>query len=704
MFPRPNEYPSNPAAGSPSNTTPRNPFGNPVVQPPVSTQPSLLFGSPRPTETGFSFTPTAPASSAAIFGATSSLQQGLFGNSRQHSFGGKWEGQTVAPSATSTTASFSFGSGTAPEFKPGESSGGFGFQSHVFGAAKLQESQPNLFGQPVQETHAAAVSPSPFAGPVAPHTTKADIRPSLFVVASSAPQPNLFTGLSSSLSQSRNVALPFGSPVAAPTPGISFGCPQQVGMSPGVPDTAPSTYVEPARTVQPSLFGNLQNPGKFEIPQFGTSAQQKQEQMQPQAALFGGTQQEAVKTSSPFGNFDVPQKPSLFTNLQKTAVAGKDRVPSFGKSTGQQQGMLQASVFGNQQQTTQAGSITPVFGQTTPSANPFGKPLNQGRSSNKSVEHRQPLLISKAQLPSTQDETRSSASGARQFGTTTAAFQQPVTTTAVVTAPTHVRMEPADSTSIFATSKPLGASTHATLPSFATASDKPKAAPDKDPTTKLSKSETCEQPAEDKTRNKRGSGADASRRLFSHAVMGVEGRTDKRKHSASSSSLEPASKVTASPKEISMLTSILCNNVPGELNDRETLLEHFGQFGLVQRVTCNPKRKSATIHFQDHQSAEMAKKRGTNVSNLFPPLEIFWCSTRRLSGEGESPLGSLVGCKAMEAANLLIWKLSPGGLFRNRLLHLSGSRAHFFFSLFKTLEMGKTWLKGMVHPCLHPII
>lgn len=51
-----------------------------------------------------------------------------------------------------------------------------------------------------------------------------------------------------------------------------------------------------------------------------------------------------------------------------------------------------------------------------------------------------------------------------------------------------------------------------------------------------------------------------------------------------------------------MLTSILCNNVPGELNDRETLLEHFGQFGLVQRVTCNPKRKSATIHFQDHVS------------------------------------------------------------------------------------------------------
>lgn len=98
-----------------------------------------------------------------------------------------------------------------------------------------------------------------------------------------------------------------------------------------------------------------------------------------------------------------------------------------------------------------------------------------------------------------------------------------------------------------------------------------------------------------------------------------------------------ATKVTATPEEISMLTTLLCNHVPAELNDREVLLEHFAQFGRVERITCNLKRKCATIHFTDHHSAELAKKRGTTISKQFPPVEIFWCSKRRPSGPGETP-------------------------------------------------------------------
>lgn len=95
-------------------------------------------------------------------------------------------------------------------------------------------------------------------------------------------------------------------------------------------------------------------------------------------------------------------------------------------------------------------------------------------------------------------------------------------------------------------------------------------------------------------------------------------------------------KVTATPEEISMLTTLLCNRVPAELNDRGSLLEHFGQFGRIERISCNPKRKCATIRFSDHHSAEMAKKRGARISNHFPPLEMFWCSKRRPSTEGLS--------------------------------------------------------------------
>lgn len=110
----------------------------------------------------------------------------------------------------------------------------------------------------------------------------------------------------------------------------------------------------------------------------------------------------------------------------------------------------------------------------------------------------------------------------------------------------------------------------------------------------------------------------------------VEPKEEKKKDAGLST------KVTATPEEISVLTTLLCNRVPSELNDRGSLLEHFGQFGRIERVNCNPKRNCATIRFSDHHSAEIAKKRGARISNHFPPLEIFWCSKRRPTAEGLS--------------------------------------------------------------------
>lgn len=123
---------------------------------------------------------------------------------------------------------------------------------------------------------------------------------------------------------------------------------------------------------------------------------------------------------------------------------------------------------------------------------------------------------------------------------------------------------------------------------------------------------------------------DDRKRTITRSPEGVDPKGEKKKDGS------PSTTVTATPEEIRALTTLLCNRVPAELNDRGSLLEHFGQFGHIERINCNPKRKCATVRFSDHHSAELAKKRGTRISNQFPPLEIFWCSKRRPSGEGQS--------------------------------------------------------------------
>lgn len=123
---------------------------------------------------------------------------------------------------------------------------------------------------------------------------------------------------------------------------------------------------------------------------------------------------------------------------------------------------------------------------------------------------------------------------------------------------------------------------------------------------------------------------DDRKRTIPRSPEGADPKGEKKKDGSLSTT------VTATPEEIRALTTLLCNRVPAELNDRGSLLEHFGQFGHIERINCNPKRKCATVRFSDHHSAELAKKRGTRISNQFPPLEIFWCSKRRPSGEGQS--------------------------------------------------------------------
>ncbi|XP_020829023.2 LOW QUALITY PROTEIN: germinal-center associated nuclear protein [Phascolarctos cinereus] len=71
----------------------------------------------------------------------------------------------------------------------------------------------------------------------------------------------------------------------------------------------------------------------------------------------------------------------------------------------------------------------------------------------------------------------------------------------------------------------------------------------------------------------------------------------------------------------SELTAIQCKNIPNYLNDRVVLEKHFGRFGKVQRVYPRRNRKLAIVHFSDHASAALARKKG---KGLHKDVLIFW--------------------------------------------------------------------------------
>lgn len=69
------------------------------------------------------------------------------------------------------------------------------------------------------------------------------------------------------------------------------------------------------------------------------------------------------------------------------------------------------------------------------------------------------------------------------------------------------------------------------------------------------------------------------------------------------------------------LTAIQCKNIPDYLNDRATLEKHFGKIAKVQRVFTRRSKKLAVVHFFDHASAALARKKG---KSLHKDVVIFW--------------------------------------------------------------------------------
>lgn len=73
-----------------------------------------------------------------------------------------------------------------------------------------------------------------------------------------------------------------------------------------------------------------------------------------------------------------------------------------------------------------------------------------------------------------------------------------------------------------------------------------------------------------------------------------------------------------SPTEV---TAIQCKNIPDYLNDRTILENHFSKIAKVQRIYTRRSKKLAVVHFFDHASAALAKKKG---KNLHGDMTIFW--------------------------------------------------------------------------------
>ncbi|XP_037343746.2 germinal-center associated nuclear protein [Pungitius pungitius] len=90
-------------------------------------------------------------------------------------------------------------------------------------------------------------------------------------------------------------------------------------------------------------------------------------------------------------------------------------------------------------------------------------------------------------------------------------------------------------------------------------------------------------------------------------------------------------------------TIIQCRNVPPNLNRKDVMEKHFGRYGKVRRVLCQPAKNLVKVHFEDHASAARAKKRGKQLHRH--EIAILWQrkkqspedkGSRRASGEEEA--------------------------------------------------------------------
>ncbi|XP_077128544.1 germinal-center associated nuclear protein-like [Ranitomeya variabilis] len=75
------------------------------------------------------------------------------------------------------------------------------------------------------------------------------------------------------------------------------------------------------------------------------------------------------------------------------------------------------------------------------------------------------------------------------------------------------------------------------------------------------------------------------------------------------------------PVSPSDLTTFVIKNVPNNLNKKNIMEDHFNKYGTILRITCRVKQKMATIQFNNHNDAAVAKK---SVKKLHKNIITFW--------------------------------------------------------------------------------
>ncbi|XP_064016378.1 germinal-center associated nuclear protein isoform X2 [Pogoniulus pusillus] len=118
----------------------------------------------------------------------------------------------------------------------------------------------------------------------------------------------------------------------------------------------------------------------------------------------------------------------------------------------------------------------------------------------------------------------------------------------------------------------------------------------------------------------------------------VEARDSPREDASSATPARRArgSESTEGPGSLSPgeLTAIQCKNVPDYLNDRTVLEKHFGQFVKVRRIMTRRSKKTAILHFFDHASAALARKK---AKELHKDIVTFWQKKKTSPAKREFP-------------------------------------------------------------------
>lgn len=86
-------------------------------------------------------------------------------------------------------------------------------------------------------------------------------------------------------------------------------------------------------------------------------------------------------------------------------------------------------------------------------------------------------------------------------------------------------------------------------------------------------------------------------------------------------------------EQIAASTTIICHDVPENMNTQESLRQYFSQFGEIMKIATNREKQTATIGYKTHEMAAAAKSHGyyNPVSNM--PLKIFYLKKVRKSSD-----------------------------------------------------------------------